>query len=160
MIGPFMFLDFDGVLNHHKPHSNKYCGTCPDCVAVCNSLLDSTKAKIVVASAWRYFVLRGEMTVQGLGGLMCTHGLAWGSIVDVLGPEETLEASRGRLVLKWFRDKFGALDTARYVIIDDLDLGYSDLGLPYFQTKGDAGLCGCSQSQLDRIELALLGASS
>ena len=157
MIGPFLFLDFDGVLNHHVQHENKYCGTCPSCVVECNRIIKETGAKIVVASAWRYFVHRGEMTIAGLSGLMCTHGLAWGSIVDVLAPEtDVIAPDRGQLVIDWFKKRFGSIFSSRHLVIDDLDLGYTSAGLQFIQPESDGGLCGMPSKKIDNA-ISILG---
>ncbi len=155
MIGPFIFLDIDGVLNGHNPHGNGYCGLNHDSVYILNGILEATSAKIVVASAWRYFVLRGEMTIAGFGGMLCTHGLAWGSVVDVLGPDKVPD-DRGALVEEWWAAKYGLSHEKKYVVLDDLDLGYSMRGMPFAMTRKDVGLKGLSSGMLDRIEAVLL----
>lgn len=156
MIGPFIFLDIDGVLNGHNPHTNGYCGCDADNVRVLNGILNQTGAKIVVASAWRYFVLRGEMTVQGFGGMMCTHGLKWGSIVDVLGPDKFPD-DRGALIEEWFAAKWGLAHERRYVVLDDMDLGYTRRRMPFMQTKPKEGVGYLSQREIDHIVNILHG---
>jgi len=139
MIGPFIFLDVDGVLNKHNSHANGYCGCDKESVEILNRIIAETGAKIVLVSAWRYFVLRGEMNIAGINGLFCTHGLTWGSIIDVLPPDipdGTGSADRGQGVLDWFRDRFGIAHKVNYVILDDLDLGYSKRHLNFIQING------------------------
>lgn len=144
MIGPILFLDIDGVLNHHVQHPNKYSGCCANCVAVCNALVQKTTAKIVLVSAWRYFVLRNEMTVAGIGGLLCTHGLSYGTIADVCGPDKEA-GDRAELVIDWLRLKYGIQHKVKYLILDDMDLGYSAQQLPFVQVNG---LCGLKKRDL------------
>jgi hypothetical protein len=140
MIGPFVFLDIDGVLNHHVQHDNGYCGICKDCMATFNGILDATGAQVVVASAWRYFCLRNEMSIQGFQGMMCTHGLKWGCIVDVLRKDDDRRKDdRGKLVEYWFQDRYGLVHPTQYVVLDDMDLGYSDRGLNFVRVNN--GLC-------------------
>lgn len=141
MIGPFIFLDIDGVLNGHQAHENKYCGVDPACMKILNHVLTETGAKIVVASAWRYCVLRGEMTVAGFASMMHTHGLNWGSLVSTLGPDQAVPC-RGSLVLDWFRNNYGTAHPGPHVAIDDMDLGYTDRQIPFFQTPPEKGLVG------------------
>lgn len=145
MIGPFVFLDIDGVLNSHNRHANGYCGCDIESVKILNSIVEVTGAKIVVASAWRYFVLRGEMNVAGLGGLLCTHGVRWGSVIDILGPDlpdGNGGADRGLAIKRWFRERFGIAHACCHLAIDDMDLGYTKHGVPFFKTEPDKGLGG------------------
>ncbi len=155
MIGPFIFLDIDGVLNSHNKHANGYCGCDRASVALLNGILEETGAKIIVASAWRYFVLRGEMTIAGLGGLLCTHGLKWGSVLDVLGPDISDNnggADRGAGVKQWFRDRFGLAHKCPHLAIDDMDLGYTLHGVPFFKTDPNKGLSeSTSHDDYERI---------
>lgn len=156
MIGPFIFLDIDGVLNGHNRHANGYCGCDADNVRVLNGILHQTGAKIVVASAWRYFVLRGEMTIAGFAGMMCTHGLNWGAIVDVLGPDKFPD-DRGALVEEWWAAKYGLAHEKRGIAIDDMDLGYSLHRIPFVETESNKGVGFLRQNQIDRVVAFLNG---
>ncbi len=145
MIGPFLFLDIDGVLNKHIPHPNGYSGCNYESVLIVNEILDQTQAKIVLVSAWRYWVLRGEMNIAGINGVMATHGLNTGAIVAVLPPDipDGLGgADRGLAVTNWFRDHYGISHKSSYAIIDDLDLGYRKHGHGprFYQTDSKVGL--------------------
>lgn len=114
-----------------------------------NQLLRVTGAKVVVSSAWRYFVLRGEMTVQGLGGLLCTHGLLHGCVVDVLGPDQAhYNADRSALVKEWFAARYGVSHRPKYLCIDDMDLGYTEHKHPFLKTDG---FCGIAPVDLDWV---------
>lgn len=156
MIGPFLFLDIDGVLNRHNRHANGYCGMDRDCVDILNGILETTKAKVVLASAWRYFVLRGEMTLAGLQGLLCTHGLPWGCLAGVLKEERFNDPKRGELVVRWFSDSYGGI-TGPFCCVDDMDLGYRERGLPFVQTASKEGLAGLSPSDVQDIVNSLRG---
>lgn len=112
-----------------------------DCVSMLNGILRKTSAKIVLASAWRYFVLRGEMSLAGLQGLCCTHGLDWGTVVGVLGAEEFNNPDRGLLVKQWFAANYGGI-RGPYCCLDDLDLGYTKHQHPFVLSPGDKGLAG------------------
>jgi hypothetical protein len=160
MIGPFIFLDIDGVLNGHKAFPNRYCGTDWESVKILNGILDVTGAKIVLVSAWRYFALRGEMTIAGLNGLMHTHGLNCYSIVDHVGHDQERDrVDRGKLIQEWFMDRYGTVHPVGMAIIDDMDLGYTANGFAkcFFQTHGQVGLKGFGLEKINRIELALKG---
>lgn len=63
-----IFLDIDGVLNSHEWDTETMCGQIhKDKVALLNGVLRVTEAKIVLSSAWRYIVYRGECNLRGLG---------------------------------------------------------------------------------------------
>lgn len=71
-----LFLDIDGVLNKHKPFENRYCGIDEECRQNFNWLLaELPDMQIVLSSAWRYNVLKGNMTLAGMEELFMTHGL-------------------------------------------------------------------------------------
>lgn len=151
MIGPFIFLDIDGVLNAHNRHANGYCGIDAESVTLLNRVIEETGAKIIVSSAWRYFVLRGEMNIAGLDGMLATHGMKWRSVIDVLGPDvfdASGQTDRGQAIKDWFRLKFGCDRPARYFAIDDLNLGYTQHCIPFFQTDGDKGLAGLAPRKI------------
>lgn len=155
MIGPFIFLDIDGVLNGHDKHPNGYCGIDRESVALLNKIITATSAKVVVSSAWRYFVLRGEMTLAGFGGLLCTHGLQWGCVVDVLGPDISDGmggADRGAAIKEWFKSRYCISHATPYVAIDDMDLGYTKHGIHWVKTTSIGGMAGSLlESEIDDI---------
>lgn len=139
---PYLFLDIDGVLNAHERQTNGWTSIDYRKVEALNMLLENTGAKIVLTSAWRYFLHRGEMNLHGLNGLLATHGLTWPSVIGVLEPEG-LVADRGSLVLTWLRRNWGGLPRGSLkgiAAVDDLDLGYSAAGVPFVQTCGTVGL--------------------
>jgi hypothetical protein len=161
MIGPFIFLDLDGVLNGHQSHHNGYCSLDPDSVLIFNDILKRTGAKVIVSSAWRYFILRGEMTLAGLQGLLCTHGVTWGCLVDVLPadiPDGNGGADRGAAIEQWFRERFCISHQTKWIALDDLDLGYTARQMPFFRTVGTQGLKGMSSEALEAIVTTLMGA--
>ena len=52
----FIFLDIDGVLNHHRTRERHrgHIGIDPHCVIWLNRLIEMTGAVVVVSSTWRY----------------------------------------------------------------------------------------------------------
>ena len=85
-----LFLDIDGVLNAHKPHENGYCGItdfgrdCFNCV-----MAECPDVQVVISSAWRYHVHKGEMNMKGLEELFMAHGLnIQGRIHGVTEPDD------------------------------------------------------------------------
>ena len=141
---PLVFLDFDGVLNTERhfaelkgkglPFKDKY-GPKFDLIAVENlkKIIDTTEARIVVSSSWRY---------MGLGDLqrMWHDRDLPGKIVGItplhLDDDKLLEtdlseldeitadmfcSSRGNEIKAYFEEVLRVdADTQRYVILDDL----------------------------------------
>ncbi len=71
-----VFLDIDGVLNKHEKLASGYCGIAQEQVTNLNKLLDDLpNLKIVISSAWRYLILRGDMTLKGFESLLLVHGI-------------------------------------------------------------------------------------
>lgn len=141
-----IFLDIDGVLNTHEPLTEGVmCGKLhASKVERLNLLLVETGAQIVLTSAWRYLVHRGEMNLAGLGWLLRSHGLR-DELVGITRPD-TIERpaldgktpwvpcanERGQQVSDYLATCVGMLGFAckRYVVIDDLDLGITAAGHP------------------------------
>lgn len=151
-----IFLDIDGVLNTHEPlEEGVMCGKLHDKkVERLNTIIDSTGAKIVLSSAWRYLVHRGEMNLAGLGWLLRSHGIR-DVLIGVTRPD-TMERGtwdgsthwtpcnneRGQQISDWIKDhnNLEADLIERYVVIDDLDLGITDSGLPFVKCDPAQGL--------------------
>jgi hypothetical protein len=147
MIGPYLFLDIDGVLNHGVL-DNGYRGICSLCAKTLNGVLERTKARLVIASAWRYYVLRGEMSLAGFQALLCSHGVAFGTVVDVLGKDDDRDMyNRGALIRRWFQHRHGFHKDTRYVAVDDHDLGYTQSRTPFVQVA--QGLCQIDTSAIE-----------
>lgn len=165
---PLIFLDCDGVLNCHPPIHPEVvsAGICPERVKRFNTILDRANAQFVVSSAWRYLVHNGEMTATGLSWLLRTHGI-WGRMVGVTrADEQTMqlrsagpktpdewklwpkENERGRQILEWID---GNHHLGPYLVIDDLDLGISDCGLPFVQSHGKHGLTWSDVARAIRV---------
>lgn len=145
-----IFLDIDGVLNNHTPLENNYCGTRSDCVSNFNRILDALpEAKIVISSAWRYLILRGDVTIKGFEMLLLTHGVkCFGRVIGHTVADGPIEdepnhhdpeawkvaglAWRREQIRQWaFQNKVSS-----YIAIDDLPL---DMPEQYF-VDGELGL--------------------
>lgn len=137
-----LFLDIDGVLNGHEFNDTAQSNSIkPTCMGHLNRILEETGAALVIASAWRYMVLKGAMTLTGFNYLLRTHGMRAGvDILGVLGEDDQREQeNRAKLVLDWLGSPEGK-QVRRYVVVDDLDLHYSMYGLPFVETDGKVGL--------------------
>lgn len=166
--GPVLFLDCDGVINNHKPTPSGYNGFQPWCVSSLNMVLDRVpELKIVVSSAWRYMILKGEMTLAGfemllmIGGVRCHervigHTAADGPIEDE--PHHHDEKRRWHEAgLKWRKKQIydWAFENRckQFVVLDDLDLGMPEL----HRTDGAHGMTDEDAIQVLR-KLKVLGA--
>jgi len=70
-----LFLDVDGVLNHHGFVTGaQSCNIVPECVGRLNRIIAETDCKIAISSAWRYMIHGGAMTLRGFEYMLRTHG--------------------------------------------------------------------------------------
>lgn len=161
---PLLFLDVDGVLNCHEFDPEVMCGQIhPDKVDRLNTILRATEARIVLSSAWRYILFRGEFNLMGLEWLLRSHRVLADWLVGhtredtlVVQPADyrgepriwTLTNERGQQIADY-------LDTVqhrgRYVVLDDLDLGISAMGHPFVQTNSTVGLTDLDMRQAIRL---------
>lgn len=75
-IKKILFLDIDGVLNAHRQLPSGYCGIDRAKAEWLNAVLYFVPdAKLVISSAWRYMMLRGDMTLKGFEYLLLVHGV-------------------------------------------------------------------------------------
>ncbi len=151
-----LFLDVDGVLNCHECDPEVGCGPIhKEKVQRINGIIRATGCKIVLSSAWRYLIFRGEMNLIGLNWLFKSHGLLDASIIAITrkdsmrvtdayngDPKEwPIDNERG-LQIHEFVDEWtmchGPLES--FCVVDDLDLGITTHKLPFVQTDGKIGL--------------------
>lgn len=146
-----IFLDIDGVLNDHSfDDLAKSCRIVPSNVVHLNRIIVETGAKIVLSSAWRYLLNRDEMTLQGLDWLLRSHGVAAGALVGITHPDTPIEWDEENGVPSKFMENERAKQVSRYrakvkhkgayVVIDDLDLGFTEAGHPFVQADSIQGL--------------------
>ena len=144
-----LFLDIDGVLNDHRKWPNKFAPILFENVEHLNHILEAVPdVQIVLSSAWRYLVLGGSMTQEGLVNLLQTHGLnvyerlhgiTGKDPVNELRPYDDVEwwAEMG---LQWrveqIREYVQAHGLTRWAVLDDLRLDVEHL----FQTNPQIGL--------------------
>lgn len=143
-----IFLDIDGVLNSHQHLPSGYCGISAENVRHFNWLLkEAPDAKIVISSAWRYLILRGDMTLKGFEYLLLVHGVQCRDRVightrqdDMPEPCHFDQSSWNAFGLKWRSEQVKAWinehDVLNYVVLDDLPLAIPN----QVQTDGNVGL--------------------
>lgn len=162
---PIVFLDIDGVLNAHVYDEEAMSNTIDrGMVKLLNRILRETGAKVVLSSAWRYIVHRGEAQLSGMDWLLRSHGLMAGRLLGITAPDTMvpsddrggignalpfwpLENERGEQIADWRRRHS---HRGRYVAIDDggrdratgnwSDLGIEAAGHPVVWTDGSIGL--------------------
>jgi hypothetical protein len=147
-----LFLDVDGVLNRHDCDKVANCNPIHrNLVERLNWVLLTTGAKVVLSSAWRYMVHRGELNMSGLDWLLRSHGLAQDRLIGITKRDTMIsrmtgfngdpaswpaENERGQQITDWLIYN----NPEVYAVVDDLDLGISAAGHPFVQTDGSVGL--------------------
>ena len=145
-----LFLDIDGVLNVHDFNKESMSGVIHrDKVERVNEILRRTDARVVLSSAWRYFVHRDEMDLTGLDWLLRSHGLIHGRL-DGITRKDRLNFAYCGDPSKWYIDGNERSDQVleyleprsveSYVVIDDLDLGFSKREMNFIHTDGLVGI--------------------
>lgn len=164
---PILFADIDGVLNCHDFDAEAVSNPIHrEKVLRINRVLKATGARLVLSSAWRYILHRGEMNLAGLDWLLRSHGLLSGALVgitraDTMAPRVyngvpgtwPVENERGQQIRDWLAVSVGLIgfEARPFAVVDDLDLGISAAGLPFVQTVGIEGLTDADAERL--IEL-------
>lgn len=120
-----IFLDIDGVLNRHEyigasqsPTFNKRC------IFNFNKLLLYCN-NVVLVSAWRYMILRCDMSSIGFTHMLRTHGVYYKiNIVDTTRADSKISISdRCTQIKEWIDNRY---DEVNYVVLDDLGGLYQD----------------------------------
>jgi hypothetical protein len=136
---PILFLDIDGVLNYHTfDPSSQSNAIDRESIERLNRILETTKARIVLSSAWRYMIHKHALTLKGFHFLLRTHGMVAtvdGSdevIIDITCRDEDIPTRAGQ-IQAW-------LDThqpERYAILDDMDLGFTEANMNWIEVLGE-----------------------
>ena len=142
-----IFLDIDGVLNNHTKidhelNTQGYCSIDPRCALTFNYLLKKTKANVVLSSAWRYMILKEEMTLKGFNYLLITHGIFCNLIGHTCSDE--LLPERSDQIQSWVHKN---LPIHRYVVLDDLTISNH----PQVFVDGNRGLTPTNALQAIKI---------
>ncbi len=162
-----LFLDIDGVLNAHEFDPAVMCGQIHrDKVTRLNHVLRETGAQIVLSSAWRYLIHRGEMNLMGFEWLLRSHGVLADRLIGITRPDMMERGlyrgeagtwpvcnERGQQITDWLAVNrlpgMGVSLVTRYVVVDDgghhadgtwTDLGITAAGHPAVITDGKIGL--------------------
>jgi len=156
----YIFLDFDGVLNtgnyyrylqmNGKSTTDKY-GVLFDtsCVNLINNVIDTTKAKIIVISSWRFFWSIGQLkemwTNRGLNGEL--QDITPTNLI--LSPKEV--HTKGIEIRTWFNSKNLEQQHTSYVIIDDENLFLDSQQSHLILTRPDTGITKEIAEQIVKI---------
>lgn len=140
-----IFLDIDGVLNHHEQSWRDVPDydpqIIPRCVKAFNRIVRETEARIVLSSAWRNLIVQGHMTVYGFERLLCSHGVR-GHLIShtrsVGDPERWQEIKAWLDAPDWSRVPLQRGTVDRYCILDDMPDAFG--GRPGVRTNGGIGL--------------------
>jgi hypothetical protein len=155
-----LFLDIDGVLNDHAKHPNGYCGLQSDKLLWLDVIVRETGCKLVLASAWRYMILGGRMTLTGFEYLLLTHGAAKETAASLLAflpadkdPDDFHD--RGKLARRWLDSAGRVLGVTQAVALDDgingMDFGYTANGIPPVCPKSWLGLTEADAREAIRL---------
>jgi hypothetical protein len=147
-----LFLDIDGVLNAHEFNEKAQSTTMRrDCVDQLNRVIEETDCYLVISSAWRYNITRGEMTVKGFGHLLQSHGVMPNRVIGHTREDKYIEEARATQILEWLDAPYWS----RFAVVDDLPIHNSSAGKKiqnYFgQTDGAIGLTPKNADELIRI---------
>lgn len=142
-----LFLDVDGVLNDHSRYPNGYYGIDHGRVLRLDSIIARTDCRIVLASAWRYMILGGAVSLKGFGYILAIHGAAEQTVealLDWLPADRNIFDlhDRGKMAWEWLDNH---LDVTKAVALDDgardgSDLGYQAMGIDSVRPLGRVGL--------------------
>lgn len=156
MADKIIFLDVDGVLINRKVLMEKHtlaklaalAGSSErfydradlDCVALINTLLEETGAKIVVSSCWRI-----GRTVEELQTLFTNWGITPGAVID--RTINDWDWVRGQEIQEWL-DRHP--DVTQFVIIDD-DADMAHLLPRLVQTEFEPGLTAADAARAVQV---------
>ena len=163
-----LFLDIDGVLNGHVYNPLAQSNIIdPKCVANLNYILMETGADIVLSSAWRYMIHGGEMTLLGFRYLLQSHGVVCVNLVGTTVKDEVCchcgaaiecnavcyrcekQSFRSDQVTKFLRELPEPPEA--YVVLDDMDFGFSAAGHPFIDPDPDKGLSEADAEKVVRL---------
>ena len=164
---PVVFLDCDGVIAPHEAEYDQVCLSgkiSREHVLRLNRILHATDARVVLSSAWRYLIFNGDMVLSGFDWLLRSHGFMHSRLTGVTPPDTMVrgnyngvpsswpqEAERGTQITRW-REGIG--HAAKYVVLDDLDLGITAAGHQLILCDGRVGL---TDADVERAIGILLG---
>lgn len=133
-----LFLDVDGVLNNwpdRKEFGLHYI--CPAKVLVLATIIEKTKAKIILSSTWRLAKKNSDMVERALAqaGLRfegSTEDLIW------IKRKQSLTITRADEIIDWL--KRNAAKSDKFAILDDTEEAGYGLEHSFFKTDDDIGL--------------------
>jgi hypothetical protein len=166
---PVIFLDIDGVLNHHETY--RLCAQRPGqtapadwldpaCVARVNALCERTGAVLVISSSWREYLdgWRGVAAVLAARGLtaavLAARGLT-AAVIDQTPDRATREGLLWTTGTRWDEIDYWLTwhpDVTRWVVLDDCEVGAACPREHFVRTDIAVGL---TDADVERAAVAL-----
>lgn len=130
-----IFLDFDGVLNcrRYRENSLSYYEDYIDesRMLLLKYIVDKTGAKIVLTTTWRMYwdnsYLVDYEETQRMNNIFAKYGL------EIYSKTSNYEENRDYEITMWISEN----NIKQYVILDDIDFGWSNLNREHFVQTDD-----------------------
>ena len=142
----YLFLDIDGVLNGHEWNETSESNTIDyKNVLNLNLVIEKTKCKIILHSAWRYMIHGKDMTIRGFEYLLRTHGVTSNLYIDGITESDKKISKREVQIeeyLRYLREEFWFKEDFKYAIVDDLPLFFTESEIQdnFVRTDGKFGM--------------------
>ena len=128
-----IFLDVDGVLNSQI---NYRTDIFPEMADRLGRIITATGAVIVLSSAWRYQIFRGQHSLESFSMFLRERGAHGANVIDTTVADEVLRG-RGCQITRWLAEH---PEVRSYVILDDVPSFIAIDDWRLVQTDGDFGL--------------------
>lgn len=132
-----IYLDIDGVLNKHRAYPNGYNGIDYENLQILDRVLEGRNIEIVLSSAWRYLIHNGSMTLTGFQNLLKTHGMHNTENIVWFTREDAYKNEPRAIQIQ---EDIDYNQIKNYLIIDDLDLGFTENNMNFLWIDPTKGL--------------------
>lgn len=143
----YLFLDIDGVLNGHEWNETSESYTIKlSNVLNLNLVIEKTKCKIILHSAWRYMIYGKDMTIRGFEYLLRTHGVTSNLYIDAITASDETISKREIQIEEYIRylkeESYIKEQKFSYAIVDDLPLFFTESEVQdrFVRTDGKFGM--------------------
>jgi len=143
----YLFLDIDGVLNGHEWNETSESSTIKlSNVLNLNLVIEKTKCKIILHSAWRYMIHGKDMTIRGFEYLLRTHGVTSNLYIDGITASDETISKREIQIEEYIRylkeESYIKEQKFSYAIVDDLPLFFTESEVQdrFVRTDGKFGM--------------------